>query len=125
MKILMITALLLLSNAAFSAERTFECNAHYMFGIKKSASLKGIITSDTTLSDVVYTIDEQQEFDAALLTKLKDISAQKLPFYQSFKIAGSEHTLFMPEQMNNRDTFTAVVGTSKTFEKLECFVENN
>ncbi|MBC7428722.1 MAG: hypothetical protein H7336_08940 [Bacteriovorax sp.] len=124
MKMLLIASLLILSNTVFSAERTFECNAHYIFGDKKSTVLKGTITSETSLSDVVYSIDEQVEFDAALLTKTKDESVQEIAFYQPFKIAKSTFTLLMPERMDNRDTFTAIVGNGKSLEKLECFSEN-
>ncbi len=124
MKSLLVATFILLSNNAFSAEKNFECNARYVFGEKKSASITGTITSETSLADVTYSIDDQVEWSSALLTKARLDSTPRYAFHQEFKISGGTHTLYMPESMDNMDHFTAIVGNTKSFEKLECFVEN-
>lgn len=124
MKTLFLATILLLSQAAFSADREFSCSAKYVFGDKEKASLTGSIASDSTLSDVIYSIDEQTAFDAPLLKKDRAESARRFAYYQSYKIAGSNFTLFMPEKMDDFDHITAIVGNGKTFERLECVIEN-
>lgn len=124
MKSLLLSAFILFSSNVFSSEKKFECSARYVFGVKKSASITGTMTSETSLADVTYSIDDQVEFSAGLVTKARVDSAPRYAFYQQFKISGGNHTLYMPDSMDNMDHFTAIVGNTKTFEKLECFVEN-
>lgn len=124
MKSLFLASIILLSTQAFSSERAFECSAKYVFGNKEKASITGTITSETSLADVTYSIDDQVEFNASLLTKERNIQVQKFAFYQQFQIKETNFTLFMPDRMDNRFFFTAIIGNGKTFEKLECSIEN-
>ena len=119
MKTLLFTALLL-TNTAFASERLFQCSARYVFGNKEKATLTGTITSQTTLADVVYTIDDQTEFNASILTPAKKNINKRFAFTKQFKVDGGSYTLIMPEKMDSTYFFTAIVGNEKTFEKLEC-----
>lgn len=124
MKSLFLATFILLSHTAFSSERTFECSAKYVFGNKEKASIVGTITSESSLADVTYSIDDQTEFNSVLLTKERNVETKKFAFYQQFQIKDTNYTLFMPERMDTMFFFTAIVGNGKTFERLECTVEN-
>lgn len=119
MKTLLLASLLLLSFSAMSAERSFQCNARYVFGNKDKAALTGIITSDTTLADVNYSIDDQTEFNASVLTPARKDLDKRFPYSTQFNVDGN-YSLYMPIRMDSLFFFTAIVGNGKTFEKLEC-----
>lgn len=123
MKTLLLSSLLLLSAASYaqSTERNFQCEARYLFGQKEKAALSGTITSPTSLADVVYSIDEQPEFNSVLVTIDKS-SAKKYAYYQKFSIDDGAYALFMPEKMDSAFHFTAIVENGKTSEKLECVI---
>lgn len=126
MKTLLLSSLLLLSAASYaqSTERNFHCEARYLFGQKQKAQLSGSITSNTSLADIAYSIDEQPEFNAGLLTIDKN-AMRKFPFYQKFNVDDGAYALYMPDRMDSVFHFTAIVERGKTSEKLECIVETN
>lgn len=119
MKTLLFTALFILTNTAMSAERPFHCSARYVFGDKEKATLTGTITSETTLADAVYTIDDQTEFNASILTPSKKNFNKRFAFTKQFKV-DENYSLIMPDRMDSMFYFTAIIGNGKTFEKLEC-----
>lgn len=120
MKSLLLALSLLVSSQVFASEREFRCEARYLFGTKEKATLAGSITSETSLLDVAYAIDDQPEFNVGVLT-IDKRAVEKYPFYQKFNVEGG-YTLFMPVKMDSRSHFTAIVENGKTSEKLECFV---
>lgn len=127
MKTLLLSSLLLLSAASYAQsteQKNFHCEARYLFGQKQSAELSGSITSNTSLADVAYSIDNQPEFNAGLLTIDKN-AVRKFPFYQKFNVDDGAYALYMPDRMDSAFHFTAIVESGKTSEKLECFVESN
>ena len=126
MKTLFLSTLLLLSAASYaqSNERNFRCEARYFFGQKEKATLSGSITSNTSLADVAYSIDEQPEFNTGLVTIDKS-NVKKYAFYQKFNIDEGSYALYMPERMDSAFHFTAIIESGKTSEKLECIVEMN
>lgn len=124
MKSLLLSSLLLLSAASYaqSTERNFHCEARYLFGQKTKAALSGTITSATSLADVIYSIDEQPEFNAGVSTVDKN-SVKKYAYYQKFNIEDGAYALYMPDRMDSTYHFTAIVENEKTSEKLECVIE--
>lgn len=116
----LLLATLLLTNSAFASERLFQCSARYVFGNKEKATLTGTITSETTLADVVYTIDDEPEFNVSILTPAKKHLNKRFAFTKQFIVDGGNYTLIMPDKMDSTFFFTAIVGNGKTFEKLEC-----
>nr|BDT29658.1 hypothetical protein BHI3_31240 [Bacteriovorax sp. HI3] len=122
MKILLLALALLLSSQVNASEREFHCEARYLFGAKEKASLAGSITSETSLLDVAYSIDDQPEFNAGVLTIDKK-AVRKYPFYQKFNVDGG-YALYMPDRMDSMFHFTAIVEKDKASDKLECFVES-
>ncbi len=123
MKTLLLSSLLFLSAASYaqSTERNFNCEARYLFGQKKEATLSGTITGPTSLADVVYSIEEQPEFNAGVLTMDKN-AVKKFSFYQKFNVDDGAYALYMPDRMDSAFHFTAIVESGKISEKLECSV---
>lgn len=128
MKSLLLATFLFISNGAFASDdaREFNCSAKYVFGNKEKATLSGSIVNNSSLRDVIYSIDDQVEFNESTLVKNKDADSgkQKYAYNNEFKVSEGVYILYMPINLENRFTFTAIIGNAKTFEKLECVVEN-
>ena len=124
MKTLLLATILIFSHAAFSGEAEFRCEAQYFFGDKTKATLTGLISNSDTLSNVVYTIDDQTVFSAQALYKDKNETERRFAYYKSFKVPRTNFTVFMPERLEDYSRITAIIGNGKTFDRLECEINN-
>jgi hypothetical protein len=126
MKTLLLATTILFSQAAFSAQHDFKCEAHYFFGDKKKETLIGAIKDNSKLSRIAYVIDDQTQFNLPALNKDKaEESETRFPYYNSYKVPDTKFEVLIPEKLDDLDRITVIIGNGKTFERLECDVSEN
>lgn len=134
MKTLLALALISISTMTKASEIEFHCQAKFLGDTQHV--LSGTITSDSTLSDVVYSIKGEEQFEASLLKKDRNYRPKKYGYYQQMIMASgtwiegssTEYAILMPEKMTELNRFEAIVRSLNdqggNYTKLECFVEN-